>query len=248
MATQSKKIPTNLQPAITQLHKAFDKFNERFFNNELPQVVITMQSRHKNKGVLGWFTVNPAWESGEDTQLHEINIVPEALKRDYTEILQTLLHEMLHLYASVNGIQDTSRGNTYHNKRFKEIAEQHGMEYTHEKPDSKIGYSAVTFTKQTLNMVKFWNIDKTAFTLSRIDFSGAEKPKKKSNSFKWVCQCEDPITMRTTKLFKKDTIVKDEEGNILAGELLEMACMECGCKFECTNIPEDVEVLEKDAE
>ena len=33
------------------------------------------------------------------------------------------VHEMVHYYCQINNIQDTSRGNTYHNKRFKEEAE-----------------------------------------------------------------------------------------------------------------------------
>ena len=34
---------------------------------------------------------------------------------------------MVHLWNLQNGVQDTSRGGTYHNKKFKEVAEQHGL-------------------------------------------------------------------------------------------------------------------------
>ena len=37
------------------------------------------------------------------------------------------MHEMVHYYCHTQGIKDTSRGNTYHNKRFKEEAEKRGL-------------------------------------------------------------------------------------------------------------------------
>lgn len=38
-----------------------------------------------------------------------------------------MLHEMVHLYCREHGIKEVSRGGSYHNKRFKEIAEAHGL-------------------------------------------------------------------------------------------------------------------------
>src|SRR5699024_7774330 len=150
------------------------------------------------------------WTNGND-EYHEINITPEALNRDYIEIIQTLIHEMIHLYNHVNNIKDTSRGGSYHNKRFLASALEHGFEYIHEKPSSKIGYSAITFTKETVNMVKFWNINKSAFTISRKDF-GTGKAKKKSNIVKWECGC--------------GTIVRSSKPEI------NIICGDCGTKFE----------------
>lgn len=205
----TKAQPTNLQPVIKELHKAYDKANTVLFNGELPEIVITMQSRGNRKGVLGWFVTSPIWENGEGIDLYEINIVPEAMHRDYIEILQTLIHEMIHVYCAVKGIKETSRGGSYHNKRFKEQAELHGMEYTHEQPDSKIGYSAVTLTKETVNMIKFWNINKEAFSIARKEFGGAGKEKKKSNIIKWCCpKCGDII--RSSKADIKAMCVNDD--------------------------------------
>ena len=47
------------------------------------------------------------------------------------------IKRILH-YCQLNGIQDTSRGNTYHNKRFKEEAEKRGLLIDY---DPKIGHS-----------------------------------------------------------------------------------------------------------
>lgn len=210
MTTKTKAQPTNLQPVIAELHKVYDKANKILFNDELPQIVITMQSRGNRKGVLGWFVTSPIWENGEGTNLYEINIVPEAMTRTHLEIIQTLVHEMLHVYCAVKEIKETSRGGSYHNKRFKEVAEQHGMEYTHETPDSKIGFSAVTLTTATLNLIKFWNINKEAFSIARKEFGGA-KEKKKSNIRKYVCPC--------------GTIVR-------ASKEVNVICGDCGEPFE----------------
>ena len=38
-----------------------------------------------------------------------------------------MLHEMTHHFCYINNIQDTSRGNMYHNEKFKEEAEKHGL-------------------------------------------------------------------------------------------------------------------------
>ncbi|MDF2010221.1 SprT-like domain-containing protein [Priestia megaterium] len=206
---KTEKKTTNLQPAIKELHRAFDMANKILFGNNLPQVVITMNTRGKRKGVLGWFTVNPAWQSGED-EYHEINITPEAMNRDYIEIIQTLVHEMIHLHCSVNSIKDTSRNGAWHNKKFLEEAEKHGFEYLHDGPDKRIGYSAITFTSKTVGMVKCWNIDKSAFTISRKEFGDGEgKPKKKSNIIKWCCpSCGDII--RSSKPNIKAFCMNDE--------------------------------------
>ena len=48
-----------------------------------------------------------------------INIGAGTLARPIENVCATLLHEMCHYFSFVNGVQDCSRGNTYHNKRFK---------------------------------------------------------------------------------------------------------------------------------
>lgn len=184
----------SLQPVISELHKAFNLLNSHFFNGELPQVVITIQSQGK-RSCYGWFTVAKVWSSSHDKELHEINISAEHIgSRKMIEVLQTLLHEMLHLYASENEIQDTSRSGGYHNKRFKQIAEEHGMSYNHDKPNSKIGYSAVELTNESIATIESWNLKEASFDISRLSISNV---KKKSNIVKWVCGCN--VIVRSSK-------------------------------------------------
>lgn len=153
---------TSLKPVIEKLENLFSKFNEKFYNGELQTPVITV-SPDTTKGAYGWCTAWKAWSVGEqkkvtdlatltkealeamkkDDGFYEINICAEHLARPFEQVAETLLHEMVHLYNLQIGVQDTSRGGTYHNKKYKEAAEQHGL--TVEK-DAKYGW-----TKTSLN-------------------------------------------------------------------------------------------------
>lgn len=148
----------SLKPVIEKLEDLFSKFNEKFYNNELDKPIITV-SPDTTKGAYGWCTAWKAWSNQEPKKIsdmkpeeieaaksegfYEINICAEYLARPFEQICETLLHEMVHLYNLQVGVQDTSRSGTYHNKKYKEAAEQHGL--TVEK-DSKYGW-----TKTSLN-------------------------------------------------------------------------------------------------
>jgi len=177
----------NLQPAIAELHKAFNLFNEHFYNGALPQVIIAVQAKGKTSAY-GWFTPGKVWETKDDEK-HEITITAEFLNRDYEEIMRTLHHEMIHLYCHTNDIQDTSRGGTYHNKKFKQESEDRGFYYEDDAPDKKYGWSFSKLTPETIDFINSWDIDKEAFTLARKDMTAEKKAKKKSNIVKWVCEC-----------------------------------------------------------
>ena len=62
---------------------------------------------------------------------HEINIGAGTLSRPIEEVAATLLHEMVHYYNHVKGVQDCSRGNTYHNRKFRDAATAHGLIVDH---------------------------------------------------------------------------------------------------------------------
>lgn len=44
------------------LEKMFDIFNEKYFNGELNDVALTIQSQGRRKLTLGWCSVKEAWE------------------------------------------------------------------------------------------------------------------------------------------------------------------------------------------
>ena len=113
----------SLKPVIDELETLFSKFNARFFENKLESPVITVSPDH-TRGAYGWCTSWKAWQNGaKEGGFYEINLCAEYLNRPYEETCGTLLHEMVHLQNLQDGVQDTSRSGTYHNKKFKETAE-----------------------------------------------------------------------------------------------------------------------------
>ena len=162
---------TNLQPVITELHKAFNYLNKAYYDNKLPEVVIAIRSQGKRAGVMGWFTPAKVWSDGE-SEKHEIVITAETLNRDGMDIMRTLHHEMIHLYCETNGIKDTSRNGAYHNKNFKEECLKRGFFYESDKPDNTIGWSMALLKPETMAYMKKWDIDYSVFGLARRSFGG----------------------------------------------------------------------------
>lgn len=117
------KQTTKMSRAVSQLEHMYNSLNTDFWNDELPQVIITVQSK---PGTYGHSSRAKVWQRKED-QLFEINIAAEVLGYDAVETCDTLLHEMCHVAARIRGIKEVSNGGSYHNKRFKELAEAHGL-------------------------------------------------------------------------------------------------------------------------
>ena len=187
----------NLSNTIKELHKLYKYINDYKFGGKLPQVIITIQSKGKT-GALGWFSVGKIWEHGEERK-HEINISAESINRGFLEVARTLWHEMIHLYCAVNNIKDCSRGGTYHNKKFKQTSEQYGFYYPEDAYSDKYGWSFSKLTDESIQFLEQHKIDTDIFTISRIDLTTGKDSgeKKKSSSFKWVCECGNIV--RSTK-------------------------------------------------
>jgi hypothetical protein len=109
----------------TELYRAFDFFNKRFADGELPKVVITIQESGR-RNALGWFGDGFWRDTTTSDSVPEINLSAEYVSRKPEFVLETLLHEMAHLFNAVRGIRDCSSGQ-YHNKHFKAAAEEFGL-------------------------------------------------------------------------------------------------------------------------
>lgn len=137
-----KSPASRSQELYTELYRAFDAFNQIFADNKLPKVVITIQESGR-RNAYGWFG-NGFWTdrlAGE--AVPEINLSAEYMSRGPEGLLETLLHEMAHLWnATVREVRDCS-GGQYHNKHFKEAAERFGLEVSR---DGKRGWA---YTKLT---------------------------------------------------------------------------------------------------
>lgn len=129
------------------LEKLFREINRDWFGGEVEEPIITVQS---TPGAHGHVTVNSPWKvKGEDSR-HELNLSAETVNRPIENVCATLIHEMCHLLNMQHGIQDTSRGNTYHNGKFRDCAEAHGI---HVDKDERYGWTITSPTEELIDWI-----------------------------------------------------------------------------------------------
>ena len=176
------------------LNKLFDLLNAEFFESALSRPTITIQSTPR---AYGHFSLRDnTWVSAVgDT--HEINIGAGTLARPIEEVAATLLHEMVHYFNYENGVQDCSRGNTYHNKKFKAAAEAHGLNVEH---SDKYGWSHTAPGEALLDFILENGL--TDILINRNEYggfqvtgtgthsgTGATGPRRPSSTRKYICPC-----------------------------------------------------------
>ena len=203
------KETTRTSRTAGYLEKIFRAVNADSFAGKNEEPVISIMS---TPGAYGHVTVGKVWKrKGEER--HELNIAADWLQRPIEHVVATMIHEMVHLYNMQNGVQDTSRGCTYHNKKFKEEAEKHML---HIEKDERYGWTITSPTDELLEYIldKGWgDIDMgrgfgwvPRDTGKGNSGSGAagkpvgdsEKGKPKGNSRRYVCPgCG--LIARTTK-------------------------------------------------
>lgn len=178
------------------LEKMFRALNQDFFGGELEEPIITIQSTPR---AYGHVTVAKTWRRKEDWR-HELNIGAETLERPIEDVAATMLHEMVHLYNLAHGVKDCSRGGVYHNKKFKEEAEQRGLNVEHHE---KYGWTLTSPSEELLDYIltQGWaNIEmnrglgwcpppSTGGKSGAGSGTGAQRPKAKSSTRKYVCPC-----------------------------------------------------------
>ncbi len=139
------------QDTINYISEMYDFFNEKLFNGELTKPVLTISPDEKNKAY-GWITRDKLWKENEnDEGMYEINLSAQFLNRPISEIASTLIHEMCHQFARVNNFQDTARSGSFHNKLFRQIAEDHGLnvEYVRGR-----GWAVTTLKESTTQLLQ----------------------------------------------------------------------------------------------
>ena len=164
------------------LNKVFDLLNQEFFESALSRPTITIQSTPK---AYGHFSLRDDTWISKKGATHEINIGAGTLARPIEDICATLLHEMVHYHNYVNGIQDCSRGGTYHNRRFRDSAEAHGLIVDHHE---KYGW---TLTSPSDELLQFClDNDLTDILVGGTNNGTATPlPPRKSSTRKYLCPC-----------------------------------------------------------
>lgn len=154
-----KSPASRSQELYTELYRAFDVFNEIFADNKLPKVVITIQESGR-RNAYGWFG-NGFWTDRLAGQaVPEINLSAEYMSRGHEGLLETLLHEMAHLWnATVIEVKDCS-GGQYHNKHFKTAAERFGLEVSR---DGKRGWAYTKLTDLSRKAIDALEVNQDLF-------------------------------------------------------------------------------------
>ena len=199
------------------LNKVFDLLNAEFFESALSRPTITIQSTPK---AYGHFSLREDTWVSKLGGTHEINIGAGTLARPIEEVAATLLHEMVHYHNYLHGVQDCSRGNTYHNRKFKDAAEERGLIVTH---SDKYGWSHTSPSDRLLEFIM--DNDLTDILLNRNEFGGFRitgtgthsgtptvggMPPRTSSSRKYMCPCCG-MSVRATKVVNVACLDCDEQ-------------------------------------
>lgn len=172
--------------AVQELERLYNGLTE-LFSDEVGRIlrenppIIIVQSRGRRKRALGWHAQSRWRKRGEDDMVHEITLTAEQLHRAPEEIVETLLHEMVHHANALLGIRDHS--GAYHNENFKFQASFVGLEV--EK--GKGGWNKTTLGPRAKEAVKTLVPKMEAFSGFRLEevSSGSSSRGLK----KWGCEC-----------------------------------------------------------
>ena len=179
---------------VTYLSKMYDFFNEKLFGSALIKPVITISPDEKNKA-FGWITRDKLWKENEnDEGMYEINLSAQFLNRSIFDTASTLIHEMCHQFARVNHFQDTARSGSYHNKLFRQIAADHGLNV---ELNGGRGWAVTTLKESTQRLLDGFMEQNSVIPIYRVM---PIKPKRVRNVSvrKYVCpDCE--ASVRATK-------------------------------------------------
>jgi hypothetical protein len=129
----------------------------------------------------------------EAPRVPEVLISGEGFQRGGKDVMTTLLHEAAHGLAATRKLKDTSRNSRYHNRTFKRLAEELGLEV---KPQGSFGLADTSMTPET---EKRWK--KTIQALNRAikkSFRFAEgkgQGKEATRMLLAVCSCNRKIRL-----------------------------------------------------
>lgn len=200
-----QKVMLGMQQAVEDIVAKARKLHEG-----IPDTVVVIgPSGETRKGPKHGHFAPRSWKlrGGKDKDLYgEILLAGESLERGAVATLGTVLHELVHAYCHAHDIKDTSNGNRYHNAKFKEKAEEYGLEI--EKADT-IGWSVTSVPTRTQEVYadELASLE-SAIRTHRLGFAdlaalGLDPEKPKPLKRKMQCpECQEPLLV-TKKWWEK---------------------------------------------
>lgn len=192
------KQMNNYQRVANYLVKVFKAVNETYFDGEIETPTITIQS---TVGAYGHVTTSKVW-SNDDHASYELNIGADYLTRPIENVVATIIHECVHLYCLQNDIKDTSNRGVYHNRKFKQIAEEKG--HLQIDKHDKYGWTITSPTDDTLEFCIAYGFEDIQIGrntgYSFVGIGGAKagngnvgivppRTRKPSSTRKYICPC-----------------------------------------------------------
>lgn len=192
---------------VRALEDAWREIQER--HDALPDVVIVVGPVSKAGKLTKWGHYAGQRWAADGTPRAEVLISAEGLSRGPRAVFETLLHESVHAYAESKGIQDTSRGGRYHNKRFASLADSFGLVV---KKNPSIGYITPDVTDWAADEYRdaIVGIDRALRVSRTLEPKGPEGPSR--NGVVLVCGCNRKVRASTSTA---------ESGPILCGNCRE---------------------------
>jgi hypothetical protein len=182
----SEDLQHTLRPLLRELERVYLE-TARFVGDgqiEVTHPLIVVQTRGAKKSRLGCCTPQQ-WTHGDNEDVTEISISAETLKRPVTQVLETLVHEMVHHANAVSGVKDCSKGGR-HNKVFRDTAISFGLN-VNEIPDKSKGYADTQLSPKLAAFLEELNVNPESFAYARNVINA--KKKAPTRMLKWTCGC-----------------------------------------------------------
>lgn len=200
----------SLRPTIQELERWIAWVYERKAGERtnVPPITVLVQTKGAKKTQLSAFTAK-RWSSREGMDVHEITFTAEALGRDVMDIVETAIHETVHLANSDKGVRDAAKGGR-HNKKYRDAAVDFGLDVA--GPDKSKGYAFTSMSARLRQDVE--NTLKPDVGAFRI-FRTRDAPKEgRKSTVGFACDC---LTVRVA-------VGKAED--------FDAVCQTCGQHFE----------------
>jgi predicted SprT family Zn-dependent metalloprotease len=176
------------------LQTAYDYFNEKLFDGELPQCLIVLQ---RKTNILGYYRKN-AFTNSECENIDEIALNPDGFIRPIEEILSTLVHEQAHLLCEHRGY--ISRKG-HHAKQWIDVMKGIGLQPISLKNGEDVNEGAAKLSHRIVEGDCFdlackKLLEEITFDLTNI-VEIKEKKEKAKTKFTYVCsECGDEVTCK----------------------------------------------------